>query len=115
MRRGVEKGRTLAAACIERPRRQREWSPGRQDRYSHPFNTGFLASERMRPYLTAARRYRWLLATIVALIWGAGLVGAYVEYTSTYDSRATIWVLRRSPDLTITSPDDPNAAIVQTA
>jgi len=69
----------------------------------------------MRPYLSTARRYRWLLASIVALVWGAGIVAAYVEYTSTYESRAAIWVLRRSPELTITSPDDPNVAIIQTA
>ena len=69
----------------------------------------------MRPYLSTARRYRWLLASIVALVWGAGIVAAFVEYTTTYESRAAIWVLRRSPDLTITSPDDPNVAIIQTA
>jgi len=69
----------------------------------------------MRPYLATARRYRWLVLTIVALIWGAGLASAYVEYTTTFESEATIWVLRASAELTVSSPNDPSAPIIQTA
>ncbi|HEV8468125.1 MAG TPA: hypothetical protein VGR46_00850 [Candidatus Limnocylindria bacterium] len=66
-------------------------------------------------YLTTAARYRWLLVSILGLVWGAGLAAAYVEYTTTFESEATIWVLRASPELTVTSPDDPSAPILQTA
>jgi len=69
----------------------------------------------MRPYLATARRYRWLLLTIIALIWGAGLAAAFVEYKTTFESEATIWVLRASPELTVTSPNDPSQPILQTA
>lgn len=69
----------------------------------------------MRRYLSTARRYRWLLVAILALVWGAGLAGAYVEYMTTFESAATIWVLRASPELAQTSPDDPNVTLFQTA
>ncbi len=69
----------------------------------------------MRPYLTTAHRYRWLLGTILAIVWGAGIAAAYVEYSTTFESEATIWVLRASPEMAATSPDDPNATIIQTA
>src|SRR5439155_163039 len=36
----------------------------------------------MRPYLTTAHRYRWLLGAVLAIIWGAGIVAAYTEYAT---------------------------------
>ena len=69
----------------------------------------------MRPYLATLRRYGWLIAAILALVWGAGLASAYVDYTTTFESDATIWVLRASPELLVTSPSDPSAPILQTA
>jgi hypothetical protein len=69
----------------------------------------------MRPYLATLRRYGWLIAAILALVWGAGLASAYVDYTTTFESEATIWVLRASPELLVTSPSDPSAPILQTA
>jgi uncharacterized protein involved in exopolysaccharide biosynthesis len=69
----------------------------------------------MRPYLATTRRYLWLILAILALVWGAGLLSAYVEYTTTFESEATIWVLRASPELLVTSPNDPSAPILQTA
>jgi len=69
----------------------------------------------MRPYLATLRRYRWLIVAILALVWGAGLASAYVDYTTTFESEATIWVLRASPELLVTSPNDPSAPILQTA
>jgi len=69
----------------------------------------------MRPYLATAHRYRWLLGTILAIVWGAGIAAAYVEYATTFESEATIWVLRASSEMAATSPDDPNATIIQTA
>ncbi|HYV22435.1 MAG TPA: hypothetical protein VEN31_07245 [Candidatus Bathyarchaeia archaeon] len=68
----------------------------------------------MRPYLSTARRYLVLLATILALVWGAGLIAAYAEYTTTYQATANVWVLRVSQDLAVPNPDDPNVPIVQT-
>jgi hypothetical protein len=67
----------------------------------------------MRRYVLAARRYRWLLAAIVALVWGAGIMAAYVEYSTTYESEAIIWGQRPPPQLA-TSPDDPGLTVVQT-
>jgi uncharacterized protein involved in exopolysaccharide biosynthesis len=69
----------------------------------------------MRRYLNTARQHRWLLAAVLTLVWGAGLAAAFVEYTTTYESTASIWVLRASPELAQTSPDDPNLTTVQTA
>ena len=69
----------------------------------------------MQPYLNTARRFRWLLATILILVWGVGLVSAWLEYASTYESEATIWVVRVAPALSVTDPDDPNIALITTA
>src|SRR4051812_48231833 len=69
----------------------------------------------MQPYLATARRYAWLIVAIVALVFGAALASAYVEDTTTFESEATIWVLRASPELLVTSPNDPSAPILQTA
>jgi hypothetical protein len=68
----------------------------------------------MRPYLAAARRRAWLIAAVLTLLWGAGIVSALREYTSTFESQATIWVLRPSPELTNFDPQDPGTPIVQT-
>jgi uncharacterized protein involved in exopolysaccharide biosynthesis len=67
----------------------------------------------MRRYLLAARRYRWPLALIVALVWGAGLIAAYVEYSTTFESEAIVWGQRPPPQLA-TSADDPGLTVVQT-
>jgi uncharacterized protein involved in exopolysaccharide biosynthesis len=69
----------------------------------------------MQPFLSSARRYRWLILAIVVLVWGASLTAAYVEYKSTYESDATIWVLRASQDLSATNPNDPGVPVLQTA
>jgi len=69
----------------------------------------------MRRYLATARRYRWLLAAVLALVWGAGIVAAYAEYTTTFESTATVWVLRPPAELAQTSLDDPSATLLQTA
>jgi len=69
----------------------------------------------VQPYLATARAFRWVLATMLILIWGAGLVDAAIEYGSTYQSEATIWAVRASPALSVTDPEDPNIALIQTA
>jgi len=68
----------------------------------------------MRPYVSTARRYLWVLVPMLALVWGAGLAAGYVEYTTTYEAQAQVWVLRVSQDLAIPNPDDPNVPVVQT-
>ena len=68
----------------------------------------------MRNYLAAARRRLWLLAAILVIVWGAGSFAAMREYTSTFESQATIWVLRASPELTNIDPQDPGTPVVQT-
>ena len=68
----------------------------------------------MQRYLSTARRYRLLLAVVLGVVWGAGLTAAYVEYATTYQSQATMWVLRASPELTATNLDDPSVPIIQT-
>jgi uncharacterized protein involved in exopolysaccharide biosynthesis len=69
----------------------------------------------VQPYLATARAFRWILAAILVLIWGAGLVAAGVEYATTYQSEATIWAVRAAPALSVTDPNDPNIALIQTA
>jgi uncharacterized protein involved in exopolysaccharide biosynthesis len=66
-------------------------------------------------YVSTAHRYRWLLAAILAVVWGAGLAAAYVEYSTTFESVATIWVLRASPELATSSGDDPSFPVIQAA
>ncbi|MGH2490349.1 MAG: hypothetical protein ACRDF9_02470 [Candidatus Limnocylindria bacterium] len=68
----------------------------------------------MQRGLATARRYRWLLLAILALVWGAGLWAAYDEYANTYEAQATIWVLRASPELAATNLDDPSVPVIQT-
>ena len=68
----------------------------------------------MGRYASAARRYRWLVAVILALVCGPGLAAAYAEYANTHESMATVWVLRVAPDLTATNPDDPSVPVIQT-
>ena len=69
----------------------------------------------MQRYLATARAFRGVLAAILIIVWGAGLAAALKEYASTYESQATIWVVRASPALSVTDPDDPNIALLQTA
>ena len=80
-----------------------------------PLQQSLRTLRRVQRYLSTARQYRWLLAAILALVWGAGLVAAYGEFTSTYESTATVWVLRVSPDLAQMSPDDPNIRVIKVA
>jgi uncharacterized protein involved in exopolysaccharide biosynthesis len=69
----------------------------------------------VQPYLATARAFRWVLATMLIIVWGSGFAAALVEYTTTYQSEATIWVVRASPAISVTDPDDPNIALIQTA
>src|SRR6266568_644853 len=69
----------------------------------------------MGRYLSTARRYRWSLAVVLTLVWGAGLASAFAGYINTYESSATIWVLRASPELIQPSANDLTASIPQTA
>ena len=68
----------------------------------------------MRRYLASARRYRWMIPVILAVVWGPGIFAAYREYTTTFESAATIWVLRPSPELTNINPEDPGTPVIQT-
>ncbi len=52
---------------------------------------------------------------MLLIVWGVGIVAALREYAGTYESEATIWVVRASPALSLTDPDDPNIALLQTA
>src|SRR5688500_20379056 len=52
---------------------------------------------------------------MLLVVWGAGLAAAFAEYTSTYQSEATIWAVRAAPALSVTDPDDPSIALIQTA
>jgi hypothetical protein len=69
----------------------------------------------VQPYLATARAFRLVLVAMVLIVWGAGIAAAVREYASTYESEATIWVVRASPALSLTDPDDPNIALLQTA
>lgn len=69
----------------------------------------------MQPYVSSARRYWFWLIAILALVWGAGLAAAYVEFRTTYEAQTTIWVLRASPDLSASNPDDPSVPLIQTS
>ncbi|HKW78865.1 MAG TPA: hypothetical protein VJQ09_07165, partial [Candidatus Limnocylindria bacterium] len=64
--------------------------------------------------LASARRYRWVALAVLLVVWGAGLASAFVQYRSTYESQATIWVLKPSPELTAANPDDPGIPVIQT-
>src|SRR3989454_2652920 len=68
----------------------------------------------MQPYLSSARRYRWWVVAILVVVWVTGLIAAYLEYKTTYESRATVWVLRASPELAASNPTDPSVPLVQT-
>jgi uncharacterized protein involved in exopolysaccharide biosynthesis len=69
----------------------------------------------VRPYLATARAFRWVIAAMLLIVWGAGIAAATTEYSSTYQSDATIWAVRAAPALSVTDPDDPNIALIQTA
>ena len=69
----------------------------------------------MQPYVATAREFRWVLVAMLIVVWGAGLVASVVEYRSTYQSEATIWAVRAAPARSVTDPDDPNIALIQTA
>jgi uncharacterized protein involved in exopolysaccharide biosynthesis len=69
----------------------------------------------VRPYLATARAYRWVIAAMLLIVWGAGLAAAVIEYKGTYQSEATIWAVRAAPALSVTDPEDPNIALIQTA
>jgi hypothetical protein len=69
----------------------------------------------VQPYRETARAFRLVLVAMLLIVWGAGIAAAIREYSSTYESEATIWVVRASPALSLTDPDDPNIALLQTA
>jgi hypothetical protein len=69
----------------------------------------------MQRYLATAGAFRGVLVAILIIVWGAGFASAAFEYVNTYESAATIWVVRASPALSVTDPDDPNIALLQTA
>jgi hypothetical protein len=69
----------------------------------------------VRPYLATARAFQWVIAAMLLVVWGAGLAAAIMEYSSTYSSDATIWAVRAAPALSVTDPDDPSIALIQTA
>jgi hypothetical protein len=48
----------------------------------------------MRPYLDTARSYLWIILVVLALTWGSGLAMAYLEYSTSFQSEATIWTQR---------------------
>ena len=89
--------------------RQSQWND------SHLVNEVWLASQGVQQFLGTARRYRWLLATVCALIWSAGLTAAYDEYATTYESHATIWVLQASAEMAASIADQPDIPLVNTA
>jgi uncharacterized protein involved in exopolysaccharide biosynthesis len=68
----------------------------------------------MERAVASARRYRWIILSILVVVWGAGLAAAFVQYKTTYESQATIWVLRASPELTASNPEDPGLPVIQT-
>jgi uncharacterized protein involved in exopolysaccharide biosynthesis len=69
----------------------------------------------VQPFLSSARRYRWVVLGILLIVWGTGLAAAYVEYKTTFEAKSTIWVLKAAADLTVSNPSDPNVPLVQTA
>jgi uncharacterized protein involved in exopolysaccharide biosynthesis len=68
----------------------------------------------MQRTLRAARRYAWLLAAVLALVWIPGLISAYGEYANTFESSATIWVLSAPQELTQANLDELGNALPQT-
>jgi uncharacterized protein involved in exopolysaccharide biosynthesis len=78
----------------------------------------------MRPYLHAALRYRWFILIILGLTWGAGVVAAYHEYSTSFEAQATVWTQRGSlrleadgrlvisPD--VAPPQNPDVAMFMT-
>ena len=76
--------------------------PRRSTAHPHHRNQRPLASPDVRRYVEAARRYWWILALILALEWGVGLVAAYVEYKTTFESEAIVWAQRPPPQLAAT-------------
>ena len=53
----------------------------------------------MRRYLNTARRLWALLAVVLVLAWAPGLYAAYGEYTTTFESDATVWVQRTTSQI----------------
>jgi uncharacterized protein involved in exopolysaccharide biosynthesis len=78
-------------------------------------NEASVTSDLVQPFLSSARRYRWVVLGILLIVWGTGLAAAYIEYKSTYEAKSTIWVLKAATDLTVSNPSDPNVPLVQTA
>jgi uncharacterized protein involved in exopolysaccharide biosynthesis len=50
----------------------------------------------MRQYLDTALRYRWFILIVLALTWAAGIAAAYHEYSTSFESQATVWTQRGS-------------------
>jgi uncharacterized protein involved in exopolysaccharide biosynthesis len=78
----------------------------------------------MRQYLDTALGYRWVIIVVLALVWGAGVAAAYIEYSTTFEAEATVWthrgLLRLEADgrLVISPesapPEDPDVAMHMT-
>lgn len=68
----------------------------------------------MRRYLDTARRYRWVIAIVLALTWIPGVAMAYLEYATSYEADATIWTQRTSQQFASISPQDPGLTTFST-
>ena len=53
----------------------------------------------MQRYLYTARRFLWVIVTVVALLAVSGSIAGYQEYSGTFESSATIWVERNSEEM----------------
>ncbi len=53
----------------------------------------------MQRYIYTARRFLWVIVTVVAVLMVSGAVAAYGEYIGAFESSATVWVQRNSQEL----------------
>lgn len=62
----------------------------------------------MERYLQTAKRLWPMVALALALVCGPGLLAAYNEYQTTFQSGATVWVERANQQYLTGTSDDPN-------
>lgn len=62
----------------------------------------------MHRYVESARRLWPLLVLVIGLVWIPGLIAAYTEYVTTFESAATVWVERVTSQYSIGGADDPS-------
>jgi uncharacterized protein involved in exopolysaccharide biosynthesis len=62
----------------------------------------------MHRYVESARRLWPLLALVLGLVWLPGLIAAYTEYVTTFESAATVWVERASTQYSVGGANDPS-------